>query len=45
MPFKSEDQRRYLWAKHPDITRRWSKKYGSNIQKVARKRLRERQKK
>ena len=25
MPFRSENQKRYLWAKHPDIAKRWSK--------------------
>lgn len=46
MPFKSEAQRRYLWAKHPDIARKWVKKYGSKVQpdsrtlrKAAKKRL------
>lgn len=29
MPFKSEAQRRYLWAKHPEIAERWTKEYGS----------------
>lgn len=29
MPFRSEKQRRFMWAKHPEIARRWSKKYGS----------------
>jgi len=24
MPFKSEAQRRYLWAKHPEIAEAWS---------------------
>jgi len=24
MPFKSERQRRFLWAKHPDIAKRWA---------------------
>jgi hypothetical protein len=33
MPFKSEKQRRYLWAKHPKIARRWTKKYGTKIVK------------
>ena len=33
MPFKSEKQRRYLWAKHPEIAKRWTKKYGSKIVK------------
>ena len=31
MPFRSESQRRFMWAKHPKIARRWSKKYGSKI--------------
>jgi hypothetical protein len=31
MPFKSENQRRYLWAKHPEIARRWSKEYGGKV--------------
>lgn len=25
MPFKSEKQRRFMWAKHPSIAKRWSK--------------------
>ncbi len=29
MPFKSENQRKFLWAKHPDIAQRWSDEYGS----------------
>lgn len=24
MPFKSEQQRRFLWAKHPEIAKKWS---------------------
>ena len=24
-PFQSKAQERFLWAKHPDIARRWSK--------------------
>lgn len=24
MPFKSERQRRFLWAKHPEIAQRWA---------------------
>jgi len=28
MPFKSEAQRRFMYAKHPKIAKRWSKKYG-----------------
>lgn len=40
MPFQSEKQRRYLWAKHPDIARRWSKEYGSTPRKKKKKRRR-----
>lgn len=28
MPFKSEKQKRFLWANEPEIARRWSEKYG-----------------
>ena len=24
MPFKSEKQRRFMWAKHPEIAQRWA---------------------
>ena len=30
-PFKSKEQRRYLWKKHPDIARRWTKKHGAKV--------------
>ena len=33
MPFKSEAQRRYLWANEPEIARDWTDNYGSRIQK------------
>ena len=33
MPFKSEAQRRYLWAREPKIARDWTDTYGSRIQK------------
>jgi hypothetical protein len=29
MPFKSEQQRKLMWSKHPAIARRWAKKYGN----------------
>ena len=32
MPFKSAKQRKYMWAKHPDIARKWTDKYGSKVQ-------------
>ena len=31
MPFKSEAQRRYLWANEPEIARDWTDTYGSKI--------------
>jgi len=33
MPFKSEKQRRYLWANEPEIARDWSEKYGGRVKK------------
>ena len=33
MPFKSEAQRKYLWAREPEIARDWTDTYGSRIQK------------
>ena len=34
MPFKSEAQRRYLWANEPEIARDWTDTYGSRIHKA-----------
>jgi hypothetical protein len=28
-PFKSESQRKLLWAKHPEVARKWADKYGT----------------
>lgn len=33
MPFKSEKQRRYMWAHHPEIAERWTEEYGSKPRK------------
>ena len=33
MPFKSEKQKRYMWAKEPAIAKRWTEKYGSKPKK------------
>ena len=33
MPFKSEKQRKYLFANEPKIAKEWTKKYGSKPQK------------
>lgn len=51
MPFKSIKQRKFMWAKHPDIARRWTNKYGSKIggknvrRKATRKKIRRRRRK
>ena len=29
MPFRSARQRRFMFAKHPKIAKRWAKKYGT----------------
>jgi len=39
MPFQSNKQQRFMWANHPDIARRWTKKYGSVSKKAIRKKL------
>lgn len=28
MPFKSEAQKNYMHAKHPEVAKKWAKKYG-----------------
>ena len=33
MPFKSSKQRSFMYAKHPEIAKRWSKEYGSKPRK------------
>lgn len=45
MPFKSEAQRKFLWAKHPDIAKRWTEKYGSKVMSEALKKAHKRKKK
>ena len=44
MPFKSEKQRKYMHANHPEIAARWERKYGpapkikrTNMAKTVRK--------
>lgn len=29
MPFRSQAQKKFLFAKHPDIAKRWAKEYPS----------------
>lgn len=33
MPFQSERQRRFMYANHPEIARRWTAVYGSKPRK------------
>jgi len=33
MPYRSEKQRKYMHSKHPEIAKKWDKKYGSKIVK------------
>ncbi len=42
MPFKSVKQRKYMWAKHPGLAKRWTKKYGSKIVKSKKKKSKKR---
>ena len=37
VPFKSEKQRKYLFAKKPAIAKKWTNKYGSKIKPTKRK--------
>lgn len=37
MPFKSEKQRRWMYANKPGMAREWTRKYGSKPQKKGRK--------
>lgn len=34
MPFRSERQRRWMWANKPEMARKWTDKYGSSIESV-----------
>jgi hypothetical protein len=29
MPFKSEAQRRFMFARHPELAKKWAHKYGT----------------
>lgn len=31
-PYRSEKQRKYLHAKHPEIAARWDREYGGKVQ-------------
>lgn len=33
MPFKSEKQRRFMWAQHPEIAQRWADEYGNKAER------------
>jgi hypothetical protein len=37
MPFRSEKQRKYLYANKPKLAKKWTKKYGGKIKKKKKK--------
>lgn len=37
MPFRSLKQRKFMYAKHPEIAKRWAKKYGNKVEKKTKK--------
>jgi hypothetical protein len=37
MPFRSEKQRKYLFANKPALAKKWAKKYGTKIVKTKKK--------
>lgn len=39
MPFKSEKQRRYMHANHPEIAERWEHEYGDKPKRLKRRGL------
>ena len=39
MPFKSKDQRAFLFTNHPKIAKNWARKHGATIQKSGGKQL------
>jgi len=38
MPFKSTKQRKYLFANHPKLAKKWARKYGNKIRPKKKKR-------
>ena len=44
MPFKSEKQRAFLHAKHPEIAEKWTKEHGATIQKRSGRKLKTKRK-
>jgi len=37
MPFKSEKQKKYMFAKLPKLAKKWAKKYGNKVVKGKKK--------
>lgn len=35
MPFQSAKQRAFMYARHPDVAKRWTREYGAKIQPKA----------
>jgi hypothetical protein len=44
MPFKSEKQRAFLHAKHPEIAEKWTKEHGATIKKSSGRKLKTKRK-
>ena len=37
MPFRSTKQRKFMYAKHPKLARKWARKYGNKIRRTKKK--------
>lgn len=42
MPFKSDKQRRFMYAKHPGIAKRWTAEHKAVLMKLSAKRKKKR---
>lgn len=40
MPYRSDKQRRFMHARHPEIAARWDREYGGKVVKKKRKKAR-----
>lgn len=37
MPYASDRQRRFMHARHPEVAKRWDRKYGGKVRRKRRK--------
>ena len=42
LPYKSDKQRKYMHSQLPQLAAKWDKKYGSAIQRAAKRRVKKR---